>query len=147
MTTAFPDDAAIARIAAGVLARTLPKPEWTHAAHFAAALWLLRHQPDFVGARDMPGIIRAYNLTTNTPNTDTAGYHHSITLASLRAAAAALSVTEAPLHAILDTLLAGPCGQRDWLLAHWRRETLFSPAARLGWVAPDLAPLPYSQNY
>jgi hypothetical protein len=34
-------------------------------------------------------------------------------------------------------------GRSDWLLARWRRETLFSVAARRDWVAPDLAPLPF----
>jgi hypothetical protein len=135
-------DAQIARIAAGVLDRSLPKAEWTHQAHFAAALWLLRHQPGFDPARDMPGIIRAYNDATSTPNTDTDGYHHSITLASMAAAAAALNaVPGAPLSDVLARLMAGPQGQSGWLLAHWRRDTLFSVAARRGWVAPDLTPL------
>jgi hypothetical protein len=26
---------------------------------------------------------------------------------------------------------------------HWRRETLFSPPARAGWIEPDLRPLPF----
>jgi hypothetical protein len=42
---------------------------------------------------------------------------------------------------VLAGLMAGPCGRSDWLLAHWRRETLFSVAARRGWVAPDLLAL------
>jgi hypothetical protein len=135
-------DPEITRIATGVLDRSLPKAEWTHQAHFAAALWLLRHQPGFDAARDMPGIIRAYNEATNTPNTDSDGYHHSITLASMAAASAALSaLPHAPLSEVLVTLMAGPQGQSGWLLAHWRRETLFSVAARRGWVEPDLAPL------
>ncbi len=138
------DDAAIARIATGVLDLSLPKPEWTHAAHFAAALWLLRHQPGFDGPRDMPGIIRRYNSATGVANTDSSGYHHSITLASLRAAAAALAGAPGqPLSDILAGLLAGPCGNRDWLLAYWRRDTLFSIAARRGWVQPDIATLPF----
>jgi hypothetical protein len=92
----------------------------------------------------MPAIIRAYNEATATPNTDTSGYHHTITLASLHAVEAALAVAgDAPLHIILDTILAGPCGKSDWLLAHWTRETLFSPDARRHWRAPDLAPLPF----
>jgi hypothetical protein len=135
-------DAQIARIAAGVLDRSLPKAEWTHQAHFAAALWLLRHQPGFDAAGDMPGIIRAYNDATNTPNTDTDGYHHSITLASMAAAGAALNaMPDAPLSDVLTALMAGPQGQSGWLLAHWRRDTLFSVKARRGWVAPDLTPL------
>ena len=131
-------EAEIAAIAHGVLDRSLPKPCWTHEAHFAAALWLLRHGGDF----DMAAIIRGYNDATGTPNTDSSGYHHSITLASLIAARAALAAAPgAPLATVLAMLMAGPCGRSDWLLAHWRRDTLFGVAARCGWVAPDLQPL------
>jgi hypothetical protein len=144
MPAALSDDDAIAAVARGVLDRTLPKAEWTHAAHFAASLWLLRHLPGFDGPRDMPGIIRAYNDATSTANTDTSGYHHSITLASLRGAAAALAAApDAPLHAVLVTIMAGPMGRSDWLLQHWSRELLFSVEARRGWRGPDLAPLPF----
>jgi hypothetical protein len=135
-------DSDITRIATGVLARSLPKQEWTHQAHFAAALWLIRHQPGFDDARDMPGIIRAYNEATNTPNTDTDGYHHSITLASMAIARAALAAApDAPLSEVLAALMAGPCGESGWLLSHWRRDTLFSVEARRAWVEPDLLPL------
>jgi len=58
----FTTDAEIDRIASGVLDRHLPKAEWTHAAHFALALWLLRHRENV--PLIMPGIIRAYNEAT-----------------------------------------------------------------------------------
>ncbi|WP_374468375.1 hypothetical protein [Phenylobacterium sp.] len=133
-------EADIARIGEGVAARTLPKPEWTHAAHFAAAVWLLA-QPGRDAVAEMPGLIRAYNAAVGTPNTDSEGYHETITQASLRAARAAL-VGRTPAEA-LAALLAGPCGRSDWLLAHWSRARLFSVEARRAWVAPDLAPLPF----
>lgn len=144
MTPVLITEAVIARIAAGVVARTLPKAEWNHEAHFAAALWLLRNAPGFDGPRDMPGLIRAYNEATNTPNTDTGGYHHSITLASLAAAADALAAAgpDAPLPKIMAKLLSGRHGHPDWLLDHWSRPRLFSVAARRQWVPPDLKPLP-----
>lgn len=131
-------DAEIAEIAQGLLDRSLPPPRWTHQAHFAAAVWLLRHGGDF----DMAAIIRDYNAATGTPNTDSSGYHHSITFASLAAARAALKASPAaPLADVLAALMAGPCGRSDWPLAHWRRETLFSVSARRDWVPPDLRPL------
>lgn len=134
-------DEEIARIAARVLDRTLPKPEWTHAAHFAAALWMLRHRDAFA---EMPGAIRAYNEATGVPNTDTDGYHETITLASLRAARAHLAqAAGAPLSERLETLLAGPCGKSDWLKAYWSKPVLFSPLARRTWVEPDLQRLPF----
>src|SRR5579862_9468858 len=37
----FTSNAEIAAIGRGVLDLSLPKPRWTHAAHFAVALWLL----------------------------------------------------------------------------------------------------------
>src|SRR3569833_439765 len=38
----FSADSEIDRIGRGLIDRSLPKTEWTHAAHFAAAFWLLR---------------------------------------------------------------------------------------------------------
>ena len=139
----FTTDNSIDRIGRGLLDRSLPKAEWTHAGHFAAALWLLR-QPHIDALRDMPGLIRAYNEATGVPNTDSGGYHETITLASLRAARAWLAERpDAALHEALRDLLASRYGRADWLLAYWSRPLLFSVAARRGWVEPDLQALPF----
>lgn len=139
----FSSDSEIERIGRGVLERTLPKPEWTHAAHFAAALWVLT-RPDMEAARDMPGLIRAYNEATGTPNTDTGGYHETITQASLRAARAWLEEhRKLPLHDALNGLLASKYGRSDWLLTYWSKPVLFSVTARRSWVDPDLRALPF----
>ena len=142
MTTYFEDDAAVARIALGMMDRSLPKPEWTHAAHFATALWLIRHERDEPPERAMPGLIRAYNEATGGTNSDTDGYHETITQASLAAARGVLAAhpPDAPLHAVLDDLMAGPLGRSDWPLAYWSKARLFSVEARREWVEPDLAP-------
>ena len=135
----FSGDTDLAAIADGVIARTLPKAAWTHAAHFACAVWIVMRRPDLVAERDLPGLIRAYNESTNTPNTDTGGYHETITQASLRAVRAAAAAGGSPvevLHRLLETH-----GRSDWLFKHWSRERLFSVEARRGWVEPDLAPL------
>jgi hypothetical protein len=139
------DDAAIERLARAMIDCSLPKMDWTHEGHFAAALWLLRHRPDLATPEAMRGLIMRYNESTNTPNTDSGGYHHSITIASLRAAADHLAehAPDAPLHDVLAALMTSPQGRSDWLLAHWSRDALFSVAARRGWVPPDLAPLPF----
>ena len=135
-------DADIERIGRGVRDRTLPKPEWTHAAHFACALWVLT-RPEMDAFRDVPGLIRAYNAATGVSNTDTDGYHETITQASLRAAAAWLASHPGPRAAALAALLASRFGRSDWLLAYWSREVLFSVEARRGWVEPDLQALPF----
>ncbi|MDB6106828.1 MAG: hypothetical protein JWO52_6827 [Gammaproteobacteria bacterium] len=139
----FSSDTEIDRIGRGLLDRSLPKAEWTHAAHFAAAFWLLR-RPDMHAVHVMPGLIRAYNEATGVPNTDSSGYHETITLCSLRAARAWLAArADRALHEALNELLASEYGRSDWLLAFWSRPLLFSVAARTTWVDPDLRPLPF----
>lgn len=136
-------DADIERIAHGFIGRTLPKSEWTHAAHFAAALWLLRRR-GVSALIDMPPLIRAYNEATGTVNSDTSGYHETITLASLRAASGWLAaLPDAALHTVLHELLDSPYGRSDWLLEYYSRKLLFSTEARKRWIDPDLRPLPF----
>ena len=136
-------DDEIEHIARGLIERSLPKSGWTHVAHFAAAFWLLRHRGD-AAFRDMPPLIRAYNESTGVANTDTSGYHETITVASLRVARAWLTErADMPLHAALADLLASPHGRSDWPLAYWSRERLFSVTARRAWVEPDLRTFAY----
>lgn len=139
----FSSDQDITHIGSGMLERTLPKPEWTHEAHWAAAVWLIRARPDIAPERDMPDLIRRYNLASGGENTDTAGYHETITQASLIAVRKVLATlpAETGLCDATNAVLDAGFDDRDWLLKHWRRETLFSVEARRRWVAPDLAPL------
>ena len=135
----------IERIAAGVLDLTHPYAEWTHAAHFAAALWLLRHPAILRQHGGMEPVIRRYNEAVGVPNTETRGYHSTITEASLRATAHLLDEAGPadPLASVLTALLASPLGQSRWLLVHWSEPRLMSVEARRGWLEPDLAELPY----
>jgi len=138
-------DADIEHIALGLLDNTLPKPQWTHAGHFAAALWLLRHRPQIDLPREMPAIIRTYNEAVGGVNSGTEGYHETITQASLRGAAAFLDryPPPQPLNRVLMDLMASPLGHPDWLLGHWSKSRLFSVEARRSWVEPDLQPLTF----
>ena len=140
----FSNDAEIARAGEKFLDRSLPKAEWTHAAHFAVSLWLMRHRPTLDLKTEMPALIRAYNAATGTPNTDSSGYHETITQASLSAVhAASAAETARPLHEILNAILASPLGDSKWLLEYWSRERLFCVEARRRWLPPDLKPFPY----
>ena len=135
-------DAQIAALAAGLLDRSLPKAEWTHAAHLAATMRLVRTR-DAGLERDLPGIIRTYNVAVGGVNDDTSGYHETITQAYLAAIRAFVATLPAGIadSAAAAGLLASPMGDKAWPLSFWSRERLFSVAARRGWIAPDLAPL------
>lgn len=141
---AFNSEEEIGVIGRGLIDRTLPKTVWTHAAHFAATLWLLRCRPEIDLPRAMPGYIRSYNEAAGGVNTDSSGYHETITQASIRAARAFLAVrpTE-PLFATCNTLMWSSLGEPDWLLEYWTRPRLFSVEARRIWVEPDLRELPF----
>jgi len=135
-------DAEVARLAERLLDHSLPKPEWTHAAHLTATLRLVRVRNAGL-ERDLPEIIQRYNVAVGGVNDDTSGYHETLTqayLAAIRAFVAALPA-DLPDGEAAARLLASPMGDRAWPLTFWSRERLFSVEARRGWVDPDLRPL------
>jgi hypothetical protein len=141
----FTSEAEIRRIGHGLIDLSLPKAEWTHGAHFAAALWLMRYRSGRNLSQLMPELIRAYNEATGVANTPTGGYHETITQASLRAARAlfARHSSSVPVFEIANALMASPLGRSDWPLEYWSKPVLFSTGARLAWRDPDLKPLPF----
>jgi hypothetical protein len=140
----WPHDEAIRRVGEGFLARTLLKPEWTHEAHIATTCWLIvERASDILPERDLPGLIRRYNESVGGVNSDTEGYHETITQLFIRTLRAYLVATEGQaLHTRVNALLLAPEGRRDWPLRFYSAERLLSKEARLGWVEPDLAGLP-----
>ena len=61
----FSNDNEIARAGRKFLGLSLPKPEWTHAAHFAVTLWLMRHRPDLDLESSMPAQHRYRRISRN----------------------------------------------------------------------------------
>ncbi len=140
----FSADEEMSAIGSRFLDRTLPKAEWTHAAHFATTLWLLSCRKDLSLAREMPHLIRAYNESIGGRNSDTEGYHETITQASIRAARDFLaSHPNGPLFVTCNALMGSRLGEPDWLMQYWSRPLLFSVEARKSWVEPDIKPLPF----
>ena len=140
----FKSDAEIEHIGEGLLARTLPRPEWTHEAHLAATTYLLTCRPDVDVDQELPGIIRGYNESVGGMNSDSEGYHETITRVFLHGARLFLTEagSRASLHQLVNALLLTPMGRRDWPLRFYSRERLFSVEARRGFAPPDLAALP-----
>ncbi|MBS3928662.1 MAG: hypothetical protein KGZ65_10440 [Sphingomonadales bacterium] len=136
----FDSAEAIRHVGEGLLARTLPRPEWTHEAHLAACAWLVLERPDIAPETDMPEIIRSYNVAAGGENTDSAGYHETLTQLYIKGVRRFLATCEAEgLLAKVNALLASDMAPRDWPLRFYSRELLFSAPARRGWVEPDLA--------
>jgi hypothetical protein len=140
----FTSDAEVIAIGAGLMDRTLPKSNWSHAAHFAATLWLLKCHPEIDPFLAIPKLIRGYNEATGVANTDDSGYHETITQASIRAARAFLADRpHARLFEVCNELMRSPLGDSEWLLTFWSRSRLFAREARSSWTEPDRELLPF----
>lgn len=125
----------------GLRACDLPATSWTHGGHLCAGVALLRD----VGLSDaeavMPGLIRKYNVATGGENTDTAGYHHTITLFYLRVIATLFEGRwEEPLGELATDMLLRPESDREFPLTYYSKDFLFSVDARRAWRPPDLKP-------
>ena len=140
----FASDAEVARVGEGLLARDLPRAEWTHEAHLAATTYLLLRHPEIDLDRELPGLIRRYNESVGGVNSDTEGYHDTITRVVLNGVRRFLGDADhgEPLHELVNELLLSPIGRRDWPLRFYSRDRLFSVEARRQFVTPDLAALP-----
>lgn len=105
---------------------TLPFSEWTHEAHLRVARWYLGHHPREEATRLIREGIQRYNASQGVEQTETGGYHETITLAYIAL------IAQAPPDVDL--------GDKEILLQFYQRETLMSWAARTGWVEPDKRP-------
>ena len=118
---------------------TLPKEEWTHEAHLITALSLLRDHGLEKAEAIMPDMIRDYNTSRGGINSETEGYHHTITIFYLRViekfriANSAVNIDE-QVERLLNCKIAAPF----FTLNYYSKEILFAPAARLGFVPPDI---------
>lgn len=134
----FGTDAAVRRIADGLIARSLPRAEWTHEAHLAAIVAILLEHPDIRPEADMRDIISGYNLAVGGVNDDTQGYHETMTMFWIGNARAFLARhPEGSLVERANRFIAAPEGRRDAPLRHFSRERLFSVEARRHAVEPD----------
>ena len=121
---------------------TLPKTEWTHAAHVAvcAATAWDGATVDEVFLAMKRGIV-AYNIAVGTANTATSGYHETLTrfwagvvVAHLRAAA-----PPSRLEAVRSAVAALGAA-RGLHAAHYSFDVVADRRARAEWVPPDRTP-------
>ncbi|MEZ6234788.1 MAG: hypothetical protein R3B68_11415 [Phycisphaerales bacterium] len=127
-------------------ARTLPAKAWTHQAHLRVALLYTKDRGPDAAVETLRHTIPRLNDAHGVPNSETRGYHETITVAWVRVLASALAD---------DTGCdSGKTGTLDWLRLHpdlltaraldrhYSPALIRSPAARTAFVEPGLVPLP-----
>ena len=129
--------------AAGFLDLALPKREWTHEAHFRVGLWHLLRFSEADSLERLRSGIRRYNEATGVANTETSGYHETMTRFYVAMIANFLDANDRSrdIEELADELIAA-CGDKRLPFAYYSEQRLLSTEARLGWVEPDLRPLP-----
>ena len=83
----------------------------------------------------LPAIIRRYNEAVGGTNSDTAGYHETLT--QLYVIGVQRFVERCPadeLLGVVNALLVSEMAQRSWPLRFYSPQLLFTVAARRGWA-------------
>ena len=133
---------ALEELVSRFLDRTLPHGEWTHHAHLSVGMWHVHHFGAAEALEQLRERIRRLNDSHGTPNSDTRGYHETITRAYVTVLATYLATRiEAPLAECVSSLLASPVAEKDYLLRFYSKEKLMSREARAAWIEPDLRDL------
>lgn len=130
------------RIARALIDRTLPKREWTHEAHLRAGLWHVHSHGAVAALELLRKRITLYNGSVGTQNTDTSGYHETLTRFYVTVIDRFLATADRSMD--LDELaraLIAAYGDRKLPLHHYSEGKLFSVVARRSWVEPDLRPI------
>jgi len=120
---------------------TLPKAEWTHAAHLLTGACYVHALGEQAALATMRTNVRRYNESVGGKNTDTSGYHETITVAWIKLLAALLERTQPTARAAFAAhAVAHFAPRRDIFSRHYDFDLLQSTPARLGWIEPNLAP-------
>lgn len=118
---------------------TLPSEQWTHTAHFVMALWYCVHHPLPVAIHKIRDGIKAYNVASGGQNSETSGYHETVTLfyTSTIASYVVCSGFDALTDDRIEQFLQQPFLASGYVHEFYSKERLMSKEARRQWLPPQ----------
>lgn len=117
----------------------LPRIEWTHEAHLVVAIWYSRKYEAEQALNLVRTFITAHNESVGTPNTDTEGYHETITHFWLQVARGFIEKHPSTnIEEQCNAFINAEVAQSNYPLTYYSEALLFSVSARHNWVDPDL---------
>lgn len=122
---------------------TYPVRQWTHAAHLAMAGGDLTRMSAAEAVPFLRERIAAYNVAQGGQNTETSGYHETLTVFWVKIVAAHLAGLDSSLSRLerVRSTVETFAGQSGLFREYWSFDVVKSREARHGWVPPDLRPL------
>jgi len=132
---------ALARFLDRWRAGTLPKSEWTHAAHVAVAACLLFDHPADEALEKIRAGILHYNTCVGTANTDHSGYHETLTRfwTGLISDFLGTHPSASRLEFVRAALLRF-AGDSTLFRSYYSFDVVKDVRARREWIAPDCQP-------
>ena len=119
-------------------ARRLPKARWTHEGHLVAGLWYVWHYGPAEALERLRVRIRGHNTSVGTANTDSSGYHETITRLYVEEIGKLCIASQgSAFEEVMAKLLSSPMSKSDWPLSFYSAEQLFSVQARREWVPSE----------
>jgi len=124
--------------------KSLPKERWTHEAHIIVAMW---HNLNFefkTAYQMMKSGIITYNEAVGTANTDSSGYHETLTrfwMLNVRHFMEKYGSRE--IDEICNDFLRSEFATKAFPMKFYSREHLFSVEARTNFVPSDLKPIDF----
>ena len=124
----------------GFLDLSLEEKKFTHEAHLAVAIWYVSWYPLEKATDLIRDNIRQFNVAKGGENTDSGGYHETITVFYMKMIHLFLAnqPKDQDLRDLANTLINSEMGHRDYLLQFYSKEYLFSVQARKEFVEGDL---------
>jgi hypothetical protein len=118
----------------------LPKERWTHEAHLLTGACYVHAQGQAAAMEKMRGCIQRYNESVGGKNTETSGYHETITMAWIKLLDGLLRevgmIERADFARIAVERFAG---DKEIFRRYYSFDLVGSVEARRSWVEPTLA--------
>src|SRR5215471_296028 len=130
-------EAELSRFLAQWRAGTLPKSEWTHAAHVAVAACHLFDRPKDKALEEIRAGIIHYNTCVGTANTDHSGYHETLTRFWTGVIAGLLRPEFSSRLEFVRAALDRFGGDSALFRSYYSFDVVKDVRARREWIAPD----------
>jgi hypothetical protein len=121
---------------------TLPKQEWTHGAHLLTGACYVHAFGELEAIDRMRLCVSRFNESVGGENTETSGYHETITVAWIKLLNGLYDRSKPIERAAFATLAVEQFeGQKDIFSRFYDFDLVASKEARRSWVEPNLRPL------